>query len=135
MTNNGRAGLGFTLIEMMIVVLVIGVLAAIAYPSYREFVERSRRSEAAEALQEMATRQEQFYNDQKAYAGTLAELGMPATTENDYYQLSITLGAAVDGSVQSYTVNAAAIGDQASDTECATMMLDSDGVRTPADCW
>jgi len=41
-TNNR----GFTLIEVMIVVVVIGVLSAIAYPSYTAYVLRSHRAEA-----------------------------------------------------------------------------------------
>lgn len=130
-----RNAAGFTLIELLIVVLVVGVIAAIAYPSYMDFVERSRRSEAIEALQDLAKRQEQFYNDNKAYAGSIGDLGIASTTANDYYNLSITTSDVVDGDVQGYTLNASAINEQASDTACATIRLDSDGNKTPADCW
>lgn len=37
----GRNEAGFTLIELMIVVVVIGLLAAIAFPGYREFMIKS----------------------------------------------------------------------------------------------
>lgn len=135
LTRVFRARQGFTLIELMVVVAVIGIIAAIAYPAYTDFVERSRRSEATEALQNLATLQEQYYNDNKAYTGSMGNLGMPNTTENDYYALSITSGAAVDGTVQTYTLSATAQGAQASDTECATIQLDSSGNKTPAECW
>lgn len=133
--TESRASPGFTTIELMVVVVVIGIIAAIAYPAYTDFVERSRRSEATEALQNLSTLQEQYYNDNKAYTGNLSDLGMPVTTENDYYQLSIPAGATVDGTLQSYTLRANAIGVQASDTECATIQLNSGGGKTPAECW
>ncbi len=126
---------GFTLVELLVTVAVIGIIAAIAYPAYTEFVERSRRSEATEALQNMATLQEQYYYHNKAYTGSLGDLDMPATTENDYYALSITTGAAVGGTIQTYTLTATAQGQQASDTECATIQLSSEGDKTPPGCW
>lgn len=126
---------GFTLIEVMVAVAVLGIIIAVAYPAYTAFLERGRRSEATEALQNLSTRQEQFYNDNKFYAGDLATLGAGATTANGYYQLSITAGAMVGGTLQGYTVNANAQGPQSGDTGCTTIQLDSDGSKTPEQCW
>ncbi len=41
---------GFTLVELMIVVIVVGVLAAVAVPMYQVTAERSKASEATAAL-------------------------------------------------------------------------------------
>lgn len=45
---------GFSLVELMIVVVIIGVISAIAIPSYTQHVKKTRRVEAQAALLELA---------------------------------------------------------------------------------
>ena len=59
---------GFTLIEIMIVVVIIGILAAVAIPSYQDSVRKGRRSAAQALLAEMANKQQQYLADARAYA-------------------------------------------------------------------
>ncbi len=58
------AQLGFTLVELMVVVAIIGILASIALPSYTEYVKRGKAAEAASLLSQLSTKLERYYSDQ-----------------------------------------------------------------------
>jgi type IV pilus assembly protein PilE len=137
---------GFTLIELMIVVVIIGVLAAIAYPSYQDQARKTRRADAKAALMELASRQEKYFAQCSTYTtnitgaypasegscGAAAGLGFAATQSADKnYNVSIALTAT------GYTVTATAASvSQLKDTGCTTMTLTATGARTPATgCW
>ena len=131
---------GFTLIELMIVVIIIGVLLGISIPAYRDYVVRSHRADAQAALLDIAARQERFVAQNNTYttelsAGTGLNLGRTTSAEG-YYNMSVA--ACAGGSIATcYVVTATATGSQASDSECATITYDSAGNKsgTTADCW
>jgi type IV pilus assembly protein PilE len=79
---------GFTLIELMIAVAIIAILAAIAIPSYSEYVKRGRIIEAVSALSGMRVKMEQFFQDNRTYAGACVAgtvAPAPANTANFTY--------------------------------------------------
>lgn len=53
----------------MIVVAVVAILAAIALPSYSDYVKRGRITEAVSGLASMQVKMEQFFQDNRTYAG------------------------------------------------------------------
>lgn len=61
--------LGFTLIEMMVVVVIIAILAAIAMPSYQEYTRRQRLALAKQEMQVLAGELERFKSKNFNYKG------------------------------------------------------------------
>jgi type IV pilus assembly protein PilE len=74
---------GFTLIELMVVVVVIGILAAIGYPSYTDYIRRGKVAEATSTLSDVRNKMETFYLDNRTYVGSdAANLPCNATVLN-----------------------------------------------------
>ncbi|MDO3508833.1 MULTISPECIES: type IV pilin protein [Ralstonia solanacearum species complex] len=65
---------GFTLIELMIVVIVVAILSTIAYPSYTQFVQKSRRTQAKAALMENMQLFERHFAQANTYAASSTDL-------------------------------------------------------------
>lgn len=122
---------GFTLIEVMIVVVIIGILASIAYPSYQEYVRRANRAEGQAFLLDIAARQERYFAQNNKYVTDVAEvgkLGGTAGSETGKYSLAIDSG---DGG---FALTAA---PNFTDTKCGSLTLNALGVRGAGgnDCW
>ncbi|MDH5536136.1 MAG: type IV pilin protein [Betaproteobacteria bacterium] len=123
---------GFTLTELMIVIVVIGILAAVAYPSYQSYIIRANRSAAQQFMLEIANRQEQFVLDARVYTATIGAGGLALTPPANLasrYTFAVALNA---GPPPGYTITATAIGPQSSD---GALTFNSDGTKAPADKW
>ena len=127
---------GFSLIELMIVLVVIGVLSAIAYPAYQDYVRRANRSAAQSFMMTIAGRQEQYLLTNRSYAATVAALNLTAPTElSGRYNVTINLPTPT-----SYTITATAVGNQVVANKFGDLTLGSDGTKTspavpPAEEW
>lgn len=127
-----RRGYGFTLVELMIVIVIVSILAAVGYPSYRQYVIKGNRSAAQGFMLQIASREEQYLLDARTYANgatALATLGLtqPPETTGKYTFAITSVSPTAD-----YTITATAAGSQASDGNLA---LASDGTKTPVDKW
>src|ERR1700754_1788282 len=79
---------GFSLIELVIVLLIIAILAAIAIPSYRQYVIRANRVDAQRSLMDLAARQERFFYSNNAYATALKALGATTSVAGPNYAIA-----------------------------------------------
>ena len=59
---------GFTLIELMIVVVIIGILAALAIPRFMQATTKSKQSEAKGLLKQIYTMQRAYRQEFDTYA-------------------------------------------------------------------
>jgi len=128
---------GFSLIELMIVVIIVGILMAISVPAYQGYVMRSHRTDAHSSLLDIAARQERFVaQNVVAYTTELVDdLNLAdANSSEGYYTLAVS-NAPCANIANCYTIIATAVGNQANDTDCPAINYDSAGRKTPAACW
>lgn len=123
---------GFSLIELMIVVVIVGILAAIGYPAYSEYIRRSHRAEAQTMLQQGAQYMQRFYASNNSYSAQLdgtANSALPTglsqapTQGAAAYNLSLIVAGNNAVTATTYMLEAAPTGSMSTD-RCGTLGLD-----------
>ena len=137
---------GFTLIEVMTVVVVIGILAAIALPNYQEYLLRAKLVEAGSTLSQVRVSLEQYYQDNRSYDADPKEpggvCGGPDVAKNDNRRFSYTCVATDSG--RKFTIKAT--GRSEGGTGAFVYTIDESNTRkttalpagwgdSPSECW
>jgi type IV pilus assembly protein PilE len=118
-----RRSRGFTLVELLIVVLVLAILSALAYPMYRDQIRKTRRADAQAVLMQSAQAMERFYTENGTYTGASAPYSKsPIEGTVTYYQITLD----IDDDGAGYTLTATGRGPE---TGVGTMTLDATGLR------
>ena len=130
---------GFSLIELMIVMVIIAIIFSIGIPGYRDYMQRANRGDAMTALLRISAAQERFFIANGTYASTAqlgpappAGLGIPGS-ERGWYNFNIVPNGA--GLAVGYTAIAqvAPGGDQGDDMDCWFFVVTERGQRTAFD--
>ena len=135
-TIDKKSQLGFTLIELMIVVAIIGILASIALPNYRQYVIRASREAAQTELVQLASLQEKIYLNSNAYSFSVTGnytgqsgggLGVSSGNTSDG-RYSISAAATTTGSTQDFTLTATPVADS-TQADDGNITITSTGAR------
>lgn len=129
---------GFTLIELMIVIVIVAILVMIAYPSYQKSIQKSRRADGRAAITGIQLAQEKRRGNCVFYAQTIGAndvcdptMGVAnivagnAASPEGFYTVSIQAGTATGNN---YVIQAVPQGAQSAD-DCATLTLTQAGVK------
>jgi type IV pilus assembly protein PilE len=124
---------GFTLIELMIVIVIVALLLALAVPSYTQWIRKGHRGEAQATLINWANNLEIFRAGNSGYDAAGAPVA--PTDPDGRYVFTIASGT----NTFTLTATAQAVGGQNTDqergTSCTPMTLNQSNTKTPADCW
>lgn len=123
---------GFSLIELMVVVVIIGILSSVAIPAYSDYVIRGKLVDATSGLSDGRVKLEQFFQDNRAYNAA----GSPCPAATKYFTFACVPAATT------YTITATGIGnlnafiytiDQSNTKQ--TSGLKAGWGTVPANCW
>lgn len=71
---------GFTLIEIMVVVIIVGILASLAVGNYSKLVEKGRSAEAKKVMSLLRHQEMAYYLEQNTFTTCLTYLGFVGST-------------------------------------------------------
>ena len=104
---------GFTMIELMVVVIVVGVLAAIAIPLYGKYINNARLTEATGRIGEIVTAAKAWAQENQDASGNplwpSAAGGIVDLTATEQFTYAITAGGGANATTSALAVTATGV--------------------------
>lgn len=140
---------GFTLIEVLIVVVIIGILTAIAIPSYTQYMRRAARHQAEATMLNLSQMEERYYTNNYTYYAV--NTPAPAPEPNGWsnfsgdgmgarkYDIIVNIPNPINNLPNTYRIKATPSNGFV-DTDCGFLTLDNMGVKASnlgsvSTCW
>jgi prepilin-type N-terminal cleavage/methylation domain-containing protein len=105
---------GFTMIELMVVVVIVAVLAAIAIPIYGKYIKNARLSEATGRMGEIITAAKAYAQENQDASGNptwppAAGAGIVDLTSTEQFSYAITAGGGGNANTTALTITATGV--------------------------
>ncbi len=123
---------GFTLIEVMIVILIVAILASLAMPQYTKVVEKAKMTEARTTLSAIRASEGIYYAEHDNYTTDVTQLALDSnalTAGNYTYEITVATEAdpSTGADIPIFTVVATRVGGKFAGEK---IEMDKDGILT-----
>jgi len=115
MRKRNNEGIGFTLMEVVIVVMIIATIAALAMPRVSVVIERNRSSEGVGIITALLGSQTRYQLENGAFTGTLANLDITIPASPNFFAPTIAAANPIasierNSTLYSYTLSISSAG-------------------------
>jgi prepilin-type N-terminal cleavage/methylation domain-containing protein len=121
---------GFTLVELIIVIVIVGILSIVAVPMYRGYTRKAMASEGKALLGGINSSQKVYYAENSSFASsTTGSLGYDTLLDVDARANKYFGGFTVTGGVDSFTATTTA--DPSGQASGITLTLTASSIGMP----